>query len=318
MAGHDALASLAEMLANLPDESVESILVTFDSLVDVSDASVRPVAAQMLRDSAEGCRNPTRRDRMLRASRDVAAGPPCALTAAGLTSQQAMAALTGATSGVTVPVIEEFQWPAAATPPPPAGEDEDEDGENSEDPYMEGAPPPLPHLPVRHFFPGLVVRVAQDFRDAHGRAVCAQDLLKVLTYEAVEDGYSVSFLERTVALRTGVAGHADILENGGNAWFQPVPSAGCLDDLAEVIGVRLDEAESEAEDEEEEDDERLELIDALRADVAECQEWVMREGKRGPAPKCPSSPMAAEVFGRDDTAAAWIRLLFAAILVCTG
>jgi hypothetical protein len=48
-----ALESIASLLASLPDESVEGLLVTFDALAGVSDDGLRPVAAQILRNAAE-------------------------------------------------------------------------------------------------------------------------------------------------------------------------------------------------------------------------------------------------------------------------
>jgi hypothetical protein len=48
-----ALESIAGLLASLPDESVEDLLVTFDSLVGVSDSGTRPRATLMLRRAAE-------------------------------------------------------------------------------------------------------------------------------------------------------------------------------------------------------------------------------------------------------------------------
>ena len=296
------------MLATLPDESVEGLLFAFDSLVGVADAAVRPAAARMLQDSAPACPNPTRRERLLRAAADIAAGQPCAV---------APPQYDAPVVWPTAPIVEEVQQDDA---------DEDDDTDDDEDPYMEEAPPKLPHLPVRHFFPGLVVRVAQDFCDSYGRAVCAQGLLSVLTFEAVDGGYTVSFLERTVPLRAAVKNHSEILENAGNAWFQPVPSARCLDELAEAIDLRLEEAEEQDEkdqdekdqDEEDDDDVRLERIGDLRSDVTDCQDWLAREGDRGPVPPCNTGPLAAKVFGRDHTVTAWIRLLFAAMPVCSG
>jgi hypothetical protein len=79
MASSDALAPLAQMLATLPDESVEGLLSTFGSVVQVLSPAVRPAAAQMLRESAAGCASATRRERLLRAAGDIAAGQVCAV-----------------------------------------------------------------------------------------------------------------------------------------------------------------------------------------------------------------------------------------------
>jgi hypothetical protein len=305
-----ALKSIVELLPNLPDESVEGLLVTFDALVGVSDEVLRPSAAQLLRDAAETSRDPTRRDRLLSAASAVAAGQPCALTADGLTAKQAAAAQT-----VTK---EEWEDRVARTPLPPLPGDikereEEEEEETSEDsPYMEEPPPKLPHLRVRQFFPGMVVRVGRDFADAYGRAVCSGDLLKVLVCERTNDGYAVMCLERNIRLSDSAAGHDAIIENADNFWFQPVPTTGCLEDLLEAIDLRM----SEAEEDEDNDDSEIELIEALREDIAECENWLSRSGERGPAPRCHSGSLAARVFGRDHELTAWIQLLFAAIAVC--
>jgi hypothetical protein len=299
------------MMASLPDESVESLLVTYETMVDVGDATARPRAAQLLRDSAAGCRNPLRRERLLRAAGDLDARQPAALTPEGLNSRQALAA---------VAEIDIAHWqppPDPAPPPPPApGAAEEEDSED-EEPYMEEAPPQLPHLAVRHFFEGLVVRVAQDLQGADGRAVCSSDLLTVWARQADEDGFTLACRECTVRLRASVAGHAAILENAGNAWFQPVPARECLESLVEAIARQLDRAEEDAgEDDDDRYERKLERIEALRDDVGRCQEWLSQTGERGAAPRCESGKLAAKVFGRDHAVTAWLGLFFAAVPLC--
>ena len=308
------LESIAGLLPGLPDESVEGLLVTFDSLTANSEESLRPAAAQLLRRAAESCQDPARHNRLLRAATAVAAGEPCALTPDGLTWKQAAAAQT----------VTQAEWEAraATTPEPPlpgsassAGEDDDQVEEPEESPYMEQEPPKLPHLSVRHFFPGLVARVAHDFADAEGQAVCTGDLLTVMVNEATDGGYVLTFLERTVYLSDRVAGHDAIIGNAGNAWFQPVPSAACLEELLEAIDLRFGEIE-EDEDDESDDDLAMERIEALRRDVEECQRWLSRTGGLGPAPRCQSGRLAAKVFGQDHHLTAWLPLLFAAVSVC--
>lgn len=298
-----ALQSIAGLLGGLPDESVEDLLVTFDALVGVSGEDARSVAAQLLRETADASADPARRARLFTAALAVERGEPCARTRDGLTAKQAAAAQT-----VT---REEWEERVARTPEPPLPGDRDETEDEVEDsPYMEEEPPKLPHLGVRHFFPGLVVRVGRDFADAYGRAVCSTGLLTVLAATRAEDGYTVSFLDRTVQLKES-AGQDVIIENAGNAWFQPVPSAGCLEDLLEAIDVRL----SEAEDDESDDDSQLERIETLREDVERCADWLERSGERGPAPVCRSAPLAVKAFGRSHELAAWIPLLCAAVAV---
>lgn len=319
-----ALESIAGMLPSLPDESVEGMLVTFDTLAGISGDELRPAAAQLLRSAAASCQNPPRRDRLLSAAEAVAAGRPCALTADGLTWQQAAAAQT-----VTQ---EEWEKRVAEMPEPPppddieaieeseasedANEPEEEEAEDS--PYMEEEPPKLPHLRIRQFFPGLVVRVGRDFADAHGRAVCSGEVLKLLAFERVDDGYehgyALTFLDRNVRLSESVAGHDAIIENAANAWFQPAPTAGCLEDLLEAIDLRLSEVESDME--EEDDDAKTERIEAIREDVERCANWLARSGERGPAPNCSTGPLAAKVFGRNHVLTALVPFLYAAVAVC--
>jgi hypothetical protein len=138
MANLEALESVAQMLVNLPDEAVESMLVTFDALLEVSGSEVRPIAAEMLKTSATGCSNPTRRERLLRAAGDVVAGRACARTADGLTSKEAVQALAGIN-------MADWQPPADPVwPEPPASAEEKEEEDDDEDPdHEEDSPKPV-------------------------------------------------------------------------------------------------------------------------------------------------------------------------------
>lgn len=142
--------------------------------------------------------------------------------------------------------------------------------------------------------------------------MCSGDLLKVWALESTDDGCEVAFLERNVRLSASVAGHEAIIENAGNAWFQPAPTAGCLEDLWEAIDRFL----SEVEEDDNSEDGEIESIEALREDVDECQNWLSQAGERGRAPGCRSGRLAAKVFGRGHAMTAWVPLLFAAVAVC--
>lgn len=133
MANRETLESIAQMLVSLPDEAVESLLATFDALLDVSDLELRPIAAEMLRDRAGSCPNPSRRDRLLRAASDVVAGQACGRTAEGLTSKEAVERLAQINTAEWQPPADPV-WPES-----PANHDEEED-EQDEDP-----PPPMQH-----------------------------------------------------------------------------------------------------------------------------------------------------------------------------
>ena len=288
-----ALESIAGLLTSLPDVSVEEMLVTFDTLVNVSPSAQRPMAAKLLRNTASAAQDQARRDRLMKAADAVAAGEPAALTADGLTAQQAAEAANRA------------QPPDPAPEPPAEPQAQEESEEEDEDsPYMDEEPPKLPHLAVRHFFRGVVVRVGRDFADADGRAVCAGDLLNLLNCEPSGDGYTLSFLERTVGLSD-----REVIENTGNAWFQPVPTVGCLEELLEAIDVGLNEAEGDEETD-------LDDIETIREDVENCAEWISKFGQNGAAPRCRSGRLAAKVFGQDREMAVWIPFLFAAVVVC--
>ena len=160
-----------------------------------------------------------------------------------------------------------------------------------------------------------MVRVAQNFHDVHGRVLRAQDLLKVFAYEAEGGGYRVSFLSalfrwgqnrRTSSRTPGMPGSNrclhELIKDGGQVIDRRL-------ERATDAGLRFGRRRVRG---------RVDCLDDLRRDVAECQEWLARNGERGPAPKCPSGPLAADLFGRDDIVTAWIELLFAAIPVCIG
>jgi hypothetical protein len=289
----------------MPAEAVESLLVTFDTLAGIGGDAGRPDAARWLREAAEGCADPLLKERLLRAAGSVAAGEPCALTPEGLTGSQAAAAQTM--------TLEQWQAQGGdpAIPVQPEVEAEEELGDESEEETgdeWEGELPVLPQLRVRHFFSGLVVRVRQEFLDADRRMVPADQTLRLLTSERSGGVHTLVFKEGACRLDPDVPQHASILENIGNAWFQPAPSAGCLQDLCEAILERL----RRADDLDEEDDDRVET---LYGDVETCQDWLIGDGNP-PAPAWSSAPFAAKVFGRQSEVAAWVTLLAAGLAHC--
>jgi hypothetical protein len=90
----ETLRAIAKSLPGLPQDTVESMLVTFDTLVHFGDQEQRPEAALYLRDAAGECGDPAQKERLLRAADSVIAGQAVALTPDGLTWQQAAAAQT--------------------------------------------------------------------------------------------------------------------------------------------------------------------------------------------------------------------------------
>jgi hypothetical protein len=97
----------------------------------------------------------------------------------------------------------------------------------------------------------LVFRVGVDFVDAGGRAVRSGELLNLLRVAPSEEGFDLTFPDRNICL-----GDPAIIENADNAWFQPMPTEECPDELMGSIELELDEAE----DEERVDVDKLEII----------------------------------------------------------
>jgi hypothetical protein len=180
------LASIARTLPGLPPEAIESMLLTFDTLVTLSDQGQRPGAAQFLRDAAALCQDAACSERLLRAANAVAAGEPCALTPQGLTWKQAAAAQT----------ISMEEWKAR-----PDLQDEAVVSGQGEDTGWQAEG--LPHLRVQHFFPGLTVRVRREFADSNGRLAAAGEILHLLNAEHSAGGHTLACMERTLRLSTG-------------------------------------------------------------------------------------------------------------------
>ena len=286
------------------DQFVEEYLMAIDSVLKISGPSHWPGAAQVLRNAAEAAQDPARREHLLKAAEAVAAGEPCSrLTLEGLADRQAAV--------VSTAMAEQLAEP-------PTGEDEDEDEDQGDD-QLHDAPPKLPHLPVRHFFRDLVICVAQDFTEANGGKLQQGTVLKLLRSDPNDDGsYALIPLAGPVrSVRLNPRQHAEIIENADNAWFQPLPSGECLSELCYWIAQELTKAE-EATDEEEADDyeDRIDRIDTLLGDVSLCQDWL--EDPKGEPPDPDSAPLAAEIFGRDHRATAWVHLLYAGIAVTSA
>jgi hypothetical protein len=168
---------------------------------------------------------------------------------------------------------------------------------------MDEEPPRLPDLPVRFFFPGLVVRVARDFADAYGHTVCSTDLIRLINCVHDDGRYAVTCLDRNIRLDEK---QAEIIANRGSAWFQPVPRTHGLEDLL----VAIEDGLADAEDDAEADPDQLE---AIRDDLGLCEAWLAESLPRGRAPKCRTGQVAMRLFGPDHELSCWIRLLFAAI-----
>jgi hypothetical protein len=118
----ETLASMAKALPELPQDTVESYLLTFGTLVHFGEQEHRPEVAGFLRDAAGLCADPSRKERLLRAAGAVIAGEAVALTPDGQTWQQAAAAQT-------VGIDEWVEPPEPAYPPEEIEEEEEEEDE---------------------------------------------------------------------------------------------------------------------------------------------------------------------------------------------
>ena len=300
------LKSIAGLLLSLADEVVEPLLVAFDALVDVADPSCRAEAAQLSRDQAAAGDNPLRRARLSTAADALAAGDPCARTAAGLTWRE-----EAEEAGRTSP--EEWSERAAALPPvtqlapdtPPV--------------LVEPLKFRLPRLRVCHFLPGLVVRLSRPVTDTTGRIAPAGQRLRLLTTEVQGSTgaavWRLHFHERSLRLDAIPQDDRSIIGNGGNAGFWPLPTRSCLRALWEIVDNRLDAAERALDAEDEPDQLDGDMLLAVRTDVDDCGDWLAGEGA-GPPPRPECAPVAAEYFGRKSDMVIWVALLFTAIPHC--
>jgi len=284
-----ALESMAKVLPSLSVEGIESMLLSFDAMVAAGGQEARAAAGRVLREAADACADAAARDRLLLAADAVEAGRACG-------SKEVTAAYS----------VTAEEWEArggeAALPPPPGPDLVQEQEEDAEGEVPLDAPPALPRLRVPHFFPGLEVYVAREFTDLHGRLVPAGIMLRLLRRDSVTGGYTLSFLDRTVQLRSAVPGHAAIIENAANEWFQPVPSRECLQALWEVVDDGLNEK----------DPDDNEFVEGLIWDVTECEDWLFGRVSGDP-PKCETQEFAAEVYGPYSSMAAWVDLLYAGV-----
>jgi hypothetical protein len=298
----DPLVSIAGMLVSLPNEAIENLLVTFDALVDVAGPERRSEVAALLRDKAAACVDPARQARLGAAAAAVDAGRPCALTVFGQTWREAAAAPAP---------MPEVIWPE-----PPAPEPVEE-----EKPVILDQPPPrLPRLKVRHFFPGLVVRLRRPVVDTDGREAPAGQRLELrqiaITGEEGAACYRLDFAERSFVLDGQPQDDRSIIGNGGNGWFQPVPEREALRYLWGLLEERLAEAEREIEDADDPEQFGGDLLATLRSDLDACIAWLDGDRDARLPEDLGDAPLAAEVFGKGSDMAAWFALFFAALPYC--
>jgi len=310
----DPMYSIAGMLVSLADEAVEPLLVTFDALVDTARTPRRTEAAALLREKAAECGDPARSARLRIAADALDAGRPCALTPEGLTWLEA-----AKEAAKTSPE----EWRARARDasrerpddlPAIAPPDRDFPPVILDEPRYR-----LPRLKVRHFFPGLVVRLRRSVIDTEGHEAPAGQRLRLLRMDVRgkegEAVYHLHFEERSLRLDGVPQDDRSIIGNGGNGWFQPVPERDALTDLWQLVDGRLAAAESALEDQDDPDQLDGDMLLAVRTDLDLCGNWLQSDGtRRRPVLDC--APVAVEYFGKTSDMAAWVTLLFAAIPHC--
>jgi hypothetical protein len=182
------MEAMGRTLPDVPDDVLESQLVTFDMFVKLEGAACRPAAAELLRGAAKRCAQDWRRDRLVQAADAVAAGQPCAHTPDGLTAVQAAAAST-ARAAVALPPMSVWDF--------------------------------FPGQAVR------VVQSFKDFDDQEISAGQTLRLVSK-NYFSYDDGHTLTFDGKQIRLSGNVPEEAPIIDNAAAAYFEPVPDLASL------------------------------------------------------------------------------------------
>ena len=279
-----SLEFYASVLHQINDEAIEGHLFSFDSSLGLAGDDLRGKAAELLRVAAARCTGP-RAERLLHAADAVVRGQPCARNDQGLSWQEA--------AQVNTCTLEEWE---KLTPHWPSDK-----------------PPEIPHLDFWDLFPGLVVRIGQDFEDYSREPLHAGELLhfKELDYFAKEGGFTLTFAEKELRLGELIPANGPMIENDGNAYFAPYPNIESLH--ACYLSIRRGWA----------------LVDLrtrwqtpiLLADIDRCGRWLEQKGKRDDPPVCTNSALASLLFPVEDVIETeglpfQIAFLFAGIVRC--
>lgn len=268
------MESIARTLPDVPEDTVESQLVTFDMFINLVGDYCREPAAKLLREAAARCPGDFHRERIVRAAEEVAAGRPCAFTTEGLTAAEAAKAST-----VSIDA--------------------------------ESAYSPLRHVTVWDLFPGIVIRVMQDFEDFDRERIDAGELLHLVekSYFAYDGGHTLTFAEKVIRLAEIDPATEPVIQNEGNAYFEPAPELDSLRrcwqwldqhwDLYDLTGV--------------------EEAPAIRAEIDSCGQWLNRDEPRGAPPQCITGAFAEVAlpnYGTTGGIAPRIAYLFAGMRIC--
>lgn len=172
------------------------------------------------------------------------------------------------------------------------------------------APGAMPPMSRSDMFPGLVVRIGQTFRDYDGEEIPAGQILHFLRrdYFPYDDGHTLTFRERTIRLSGNVPAQDLVIENAGNAWFEPVPDIESLQSCWELIDQQWSGLDTSG----------IEHAAEIRAEIDECGAWLRTPENRGPAPLCVTAPWAAAFSQGRTTYNLGFRIafLFAGVRAC--
>jgi hypothetical protein len=159
----------------------------------------------------------------------------------------------------------------------------------------------MPSLTVRWFFSGLVVRVVQGFRDFDGQAIIAGKIFHIVdeTFFPYEDGITL-IAEKTIRLSGNVDDNAVVIDNGGNAFFEPVR---CLDSARACLKLidsywelpQVHDAEHSRE---------------VRADIDTARAWLQNYQPGAATPNCTTLAFVAQMFPMQPALRVLIPLLF--------
>ncbi|MEO7651992.1 MAG: hypothetical protein ABIZ80_16130 [Bryobacteraceae bacterium] len=215
--------------------------------INLAGGYCREPAAKLLRETAARCTGDFNRERILRAAEEVAAGRPCAFTPEGLTAAEAAKA---STVGI--------------------------------DPQTALAP--LPHISVWDLFPGIVIRIVQDFEDFDRDKVHAGELLHLVekSYFAYDGGHTLAFEEKVIRLAEIDPGTEPVIQNECNAYFEPAPDLDSLRRCWQWLHQRWHLYDLTS----------VEQAAAIRAEIDACGEWLNRPGPRGAPPQCITGALA--------------------------
>lgn len=191
-----SMENIARTLPDVPADVVPSQLETFEMMAGLVGSYCWEPAARLLRQTAEGCADETRRNQVLRVA-------------------EALAARAVDVEGGQAPEAEHAALREPLPLPTPA-------------------PAVMPEFSVSGFFSGMIVRVARGFVDDDGRLATAGEVLHFRkgSYFHYDDGHTLTFQERVIRLSGNDPDERVVIQNSGNSYFEPLPDPealrGCL------------------------------------------------------------------------------------------